>query len=213
MVRPNLNGVAIVPVGLNGAIGSTGFHALRARRVVPEYLLYLVQSNPFVTAMSQIVLGVLYPAVRPSDVASFEFPVPPYEEQQRIVAEIEKHLTRLDAAVAALKRAQANLRRYRASVLKAACEGRLVPQDRNGDIAHILWSSEREWFQSSGAKRAGRLWGAGVVPELLDKEVKAIPETWAWAKVRDLGYIPTTPFKSAPCPCGPRTSRMLACPY
>src|SRR5262249_38956345 len=50
-------------------------------------------------------------------------------EQDRIVAEIEKELTRLDDAVAALKRARANLKRYRTSVLKAACEGRLVPTE------------------------------------------------------------------------------------
>jgi type I restriction enzyme S subunit len=35
----------------------------------------------------------------------------------------------LDAATAALKRVQANLKRYRASVLKAACEGRLAPTE------------------------------------------------------------------------------------
>jgi type I restriction enzyme, S subunit len=55
--------------------------------------------------------------------------VAPLKEQRRIVAEIEKQFTRLEAAVAALKRLQANLRRYRASVLKAACEGRLVPTE------------------------------------------------------------------------------------
>lgn len=38
-------------------------------------------------------------------------------------------MTRLNDAVAALKRVQANLKRYRASVLKAACEGRLVPTE------------------------------------------------------------------------------------
>ncbi|QNI31584.1 hypothetical protein H7849_21330 [Alloacidobacterium dinghuense] len=52
--------------------------------------------------------------------------VAPPEEQDRIVAEIEKQFTRLDAATGALKRVQANLKRYRASVRKAACEGRLV---------------------------------------------------------------------------------------
>ncbi len=41
----------------------------------------------------------------------------------------EKQFTRLDAGIAGLKRAQANLKRYRASVLKAACEGRLVPTE------------------------------------------------------------------------------------
>ena len=50
-------------------------------------------------------------------------------EQHRIVEEIESQLTRLDAGVAALKRVQANLKRYRAAVLKAACEGRLVPTE------------------------------------------------------------------------------------
>ena len=45
------------------------------------------------------------------------------------MAEIEALFTDLDAAVAALKRVQANLKRYRASVLKAACEGRLVPTE------------------------------------------------------------------------------------
>src|SRR5438477_9054948 len=50
-------------------------------------------------------------------------PCPPLDEQQAIVAEIEKQFTRLDAGVASLKRVQIALKRYRASVLKAACEG------------------------------------------------------------------------------------------
>ncbi len=56
-------------------------------------------------------------------------PVAPLPEQRQIVAEIEKQFTRLEAGVAALKRVQANLKRYRAAVLKAACEGRLVPTE------------------------------------------------------------------------------------
>jgi type I restriction enzyme S subunit len=54
-------------------------------------------------------------------------PVPPLGEQQRIVAEIEKQFTRLDAGVASLKQVKTALKRYRTGVLKAACEGRLVP--------------------------------------------------------------------------------------
>jgi len=56
-------------------------------------------------------------------------PISPLAEQTRIADEIEKQFTRLDAAVAALKRVQGNLKRYRATVLKAACEGRLVPTE------------------------------------------------------------------------------------
>ncbi|MBV6501473.1 MAG: hypothetical protein CJBNEKGG_03985 [Prosthecobacter sp.] len=56
-------------------------------------------------------------------------PLPPLPDQRRIVAEIEKQFTRLEAGVEALRRVQANLKRYRAAVLKAACEGRLVPTE------------------------------------------------------------------------------------
>ncbi|MEZ4714399.1 MAG: restriction endonuclease subunit S [Caldilineaceae bacterium] len=61
-------------------------------------------------------------------------PLAPLNEQHRIVDAIETQFTRLDAAVSALKRTQANLKRYRAAVLKAACEGRLVPTE--AELAH-----------------------------------------------------------------------------
>ena len=65
-----------------------------------------------------------------SDVKKISVPVPATrDEQRRIVAEIEMQFTPLEAGVAALRRVQANLKRYRAAVLKAACEGRLVPTE------------------------------------------------------------------------------------
>ncbi len=58
-------------------------------------------------------------------VAEIPLPFPPVNEQERIVARIEELFTQLDAGTAALRRVQAELKRYKASVLKAACEGRL----------------------------------------------------------------------------------------
>lgn len=45
MTRPNLNAVAIVPPKLDGAIGSTGFHVLRASHADPGFFI-LRSSNP-----------------------------------------------------------------------------------------------------------------------------------------------------------------------
>ena len=73
--------------------------------------------------------GIALQNVNAKKMSSLTFPLPPLPEQHRIVAEIEKQFTRLDASVASLRRAQANLRRYRASVLKAACDGTLVPTE------------------------------------------------------------------------------------
>jgi predicted GIY-YIG superfamily endonuclease len=70
--------------------------------------------------------GGAQPNISQGIIRNLEIPVPPLDQQKRIVAEIEKQFSRLDEAVANLKRVKANLKRYKAAVLKAAVEGRLV---------------------------------------------------------------------------------------
>ena len=60
----------------------------------------------------------------------FPLPIAPLNEQRRIVAKIDEPFSDLDAGIAALKRVKANLKRYRAAVLKAAVEGKLTEQWR-----------------------------------------------------------------------------------
>ena len=81
-----------------------------------------VEFQPFVSGTTRLKLPQAPMRLIPLALA-------PLPEQHRIVAEIEKQFTRLDAAVAALERVRATLKRYRAAVLKAACEGRLVPTE------------------------------------------------------------------------------------
>lgn len=57
---------------------------------------------------------------------AIEVPLPPLPEQRRIVARIEELFSRLDAGVAALRQAKAQLQRYRQSVLAAAVTGQLT---------------------------------------------------------------------------------------
>jgi hypothetical protein len=156
MTRPNLNAVAMVPQSLGSSIGSTGFDVLRAKAIEPGWLFYAVQTNDFIDAMCRVVQGALYPAVRPKDVRSYRLPIAPLDEQRRIVAKLDELLSDLDAGVAALERARANLKRYRASVLKAAVEGRLTESWRaahrpveTGEqlLKRILTERRRKWEQ------------------------------------------------------------------
>ena len=55
--------------------------------------------------------------------------VPPLDEQRRIVETVDSYFTRLDQVTATLERVRRSLKRYRASILKAAVEGRLVPTE------------------------------------------------------------------------------------
>lgn len=75
------------------------------------------------------ISGSGQPFITLKTVRETEVPSPPLWEQDEIVAEIEKQFPRLEAGVAALRRAQASLKRYRATVLDAARDGRLVPKE------------------------------------------------------------------------------------
>jgi type I restriction enzyme S subunit len=119
--------------------------------------------------------------------------VPTENEQRRIVTEIEKQFTRLEAGVTALRRVQANLKRYRAAVLKAACEGRLVPTEAaltktgnrkakfetgEGLLARILTERRQSW-RGRGAYKESAVLDTAHLPRL--------PEGWTWATLDQLG--------------------------
>jgi type I restriction enzyme S subunit len=99
-------------------------HVLRGKPgLLNSFLLYQLNNldyRPYVSGTTRLKLPQ-------GPMKRIPLLVPLEDEQQRIVAEIEKQFTRLEAGVAALRRVQASLKRYRAAVLKAACEGKLVP--------------------------------------------------------------------------------------
>jgi len=91
-VRPNLNGLAIVPSELDGATASTGFCVLRANREVlePGYIFHWAKSPGFVANMVSLATGAGYPAVSDRIILDSGIPLPPLSEQRRIAAILDK---------------------------------------------------------------------------------------------------------------------------
>jgi type I restriction enzyme S subunit len=133
------------------------------------------------------------------------FPVPlaPLNEQSRIVAKIEELFSDLDAGVAALKRIKANLKRYRAAVLKAAVEGKLTEEWRAKHpktepasklLERILTERRKKWEEDQLAKFAAaekeppKGWQEKYVepmpPDTTD--LPELPEGWAVASIDQL---------------------------
>ena len=147
--------------------------------------------------------GTTFEAIRGDDLRSHVLPLAPLAEQCRIVAEIEKHFTRLDASVAALRRAQANLKRYRASVLKAACEGKLVPTEAEiaraegrgyepaaALLERILVERRAQW---EAKEKRGRKYKEPFAPNASD--LPELPDGWVWATIAQLAEIQATVLK------------------
>jgi type I restriction enzyme S subunit len=140
------------------------------------------------------------------------------EIQKGIVAEIEKQFSRLDEAVTSLKRIQANLKRYKAAVLKAAVEGKLTEQWRKDHPAvapadqllkRILAERRAKWEAEELAKMKTK----GIKPkdDSWKKKYKEpagpdtanlpeLPEGWVWANVDQLAEVGTgaTPRRDRP---------------
>ena len=142
--------------------------------------------------------GTTFKELSGADAATIPLPLPPPGEQHRIVAEIEKQFTRLDASAASLKRVHASLRRYRASVLKAACEGRLVPieaelakaEGRDYEHASVLLErilAKRRARWESQENRRGKKYKEPVGPDTSD--LPELPEGWVWATATQLGEV------------------------
>jgi type I restriction enzyme S subunit len=80
-------------------------------------------------------------------------PLPPISEQRRIVAEVERRLSLVEALGASVEAALARAGRLRQAVLKQAFEGRLVPQDPDDEPASVLLErirAEREVGKKGG---------------------------------------------------------------
>jgi type I restriction enzyme S subunit len=193
-------GINRIPIAFNQQINAIIF----PNGIEPKYGFYYCQTAAVKDYLYKIASATTVTIVNKSKFQTTPFPLPPLPEQHRIVAEIEKQLTRLDAGVAALRRAQANLRRYKATVLKAACEGRLVPQDPADEPAATL-------LQRILAERRQR-WEAeqivrGKDPKKLKykepaspdtSELPELPERWVWATVEQIGATGEQPVLTGP---------------
>jgi type I restriction enzyme S subunit len=206
-INPRINRVWVVePKTELRTIASTEWASFWPREEInPHYLANYLRQNCVRDFLAQHASGVggSLMRVKPSTFAHFPFVLAPRREQDRIVAEIDKQFTRLDAATAALKRVQANLKRYRASVLKAACEGRLVPTEaelarKEGRdyepagqlLKRILRERRARWeadtlakLIASGKRPTDDRWKLRykepATPDITD--APELPAGWAWA--------------------------------
>ena len=182
--------MAVVPKLVNGyGFGSTEFHVLRPKSEMDaKYLYYYVSSQTFRGEAERYMSGAVgQKRVSTDYLKRTKIPVAPLDQQKHIVAEIEKQFSRLDEAVANLKRVKANLKRYKAAVLKAAVEGRLVETEaelarregRNYETGAQLLQRILETRHSQWTGKGKYKYKEPTTPDTTD--LPELPEGWVWA--------------------------------
>lgn len=132
-LRPYLN--KVVSPDFSGLCSTEFIIFRKVPHIHSKYLQYFLNSWDFVKFANSLNAGDR-PRVKFEQLANYPFPLPPLPEQERIVARLEELLSDLEAGVAALERVRAGVKRYKASVLKAACEGKLFGDKEivNGEL-------------------------------------------------------------------------------
>jgi type I restriction enzyme, S subunit len=138
-IRGTYGRVAIVAPELAGAnITQDTARVSPGAGVDGGYLSAFLRSDPAQRYFQRVARGVAVKGVNIGDLRQLRVPVPPLDEQRRIVAEIEEQLSlvrSLRTSVEAAKRRSAVMRR---AILDCAFRGELVPQDPDDEPASVL---------------------------------------------------------------------------
>jgi type I restriction enzyme S subunit len=133
-----------------GQIPAIGYqkalHRVRPRAgITPEFVFYLFMQLSQTNAFEPFVTGSTIKHLPQEDLRELPVPLPPLNEQRRIVAALEEQFSRLEAIETTIRRlvgkfesGGGRLGVLRRSILELAFRGELVPQDPTDEPAAVL---------------------------------------------------------------------------
>ena len=135
--------------------------------LIPQYLRYVMLSPYFVDLVNDSMYGMKMPRVGTTFLAKMVIPLPPLEEQKRIVAKIEKLMPLVDEYAESYNRLQKIDNEFedklKQSVLQYAMEGKLIKQNPSDEPASEL-------VKASSMEKS-------------HNESYKIPSSWEWVRL------------------------------
>lgn len=91
MVRPYLKNIAFVDAKCDNTIGSSGIYVMKPnhRFLFNKYLFFVTLSSYMIHGTTKLMRGDNSPSIKKTDVDNFLIPLPPINEQKRIVEKLE----------------------------------------------------------------------------------------------------------------------------
>jgi type I restriction enzyme S subunit len=169
----------------------------------PGYVLYFlrsrqgrVQIEAFSTGNQESMRNIGQQRIK-----SIQIPIPPFQEQHRIVAKIETLFSELDKGIESLKIAREQLKVYRQAVLKHAFEGKLTAQwrEQNNDKLETpeqLLARISAPKQPRGGREASGEIIEGIAALSVNNPTKKAPDGWLWTPLlriarQETGHTPS----------------------
>ena len=220
-VRPYLHNMCIVNRSFSHQpIASTGFAALTCHTgFYNKFLFYYLMSPDFDAYANSTdnAKGVAYPAINDTKLYRALIPVPPEEEQKRIIKRLKKVLPYVDTYSTTYSETEslnnAFPDRIKKSILQEAVQGKLVSQDPTDEPASILLErirAEKQRLIAEGKIKKDKHESVifrrdnshyekrGSEEVCIDEEISfEVPSSWALIRLNDIGIYKKGPFGSS----------------
>ena len=186
----------------------------------PSYIVNYLKSPYVDNLINSITYGVKMPRVGTETMTSLLVPIPPLEEQRRIVEKIDEVASAVSAYDVAYQKSEALNSTFpealKKSILQEAVQGKLVPQDSSDEPAEALLErirAEKQRLIKEGKIKKDKHESVifrrdnshyekldGTERCIDDKLPFEIPDTWIWTRLNTLGYTQTgnTPSTAHP---------------
>ena len=173
----------------------------------PNYIVNYLKSPYVDNLINSITYGVKMPRVGTETMTSLLVPIPPLEEQRRIVEKIDEVASAVTAYDVACQKTEilnsAFPEALKKSILQEAVQGKLVPQDPSDEPAEALLEhirAEKQRLIKEGKIKKDKHESVifrrdnshyeklDGVERCIDDELPfEIPESWAWARLGNIG--------------------------
>lgn len=154
-----------------------------------DYLYYLLSSKMVFKQFCSRVAGAVVNNHNSDKVALTIVPIPPMEEQKRIVAKIEALLPQIDRYEKAWSKLEEFNKRFpedmQKSILQYAVQGKLVEQRSEEGTAEELYKKIQAEKQKLIAEK--KIKKEKPLPEITAEEIPfEIPESWKWVRLGEV---------------------------
>ena len=106
--------------------------------ILPKYVKSFFESEYYWKQIQCGSVGIGQPNVNGTTLSQLNIPIPPINEQQRIVSEIERWFALIDQIEQSRDDLQTAVKQAKSKILDLAIHGKLVPQDPNDEPASTL---------------------------------------------------------------------------
>lgn len=197
-INPRINRVWLVEDSNLEQLASPEWLVARikdSKEVDKKYLRYYLSSPEFRDWISRAASSVTgsHSRAKANEILQRDVPLPPIDEQHRIVELLEDHLSRLDAGLADVTQAKIKAVQFRRSLLQAAFTGNMGPE---GARSFSEWKTKtvRDLADTQLGKmlNKGKQTGENTVPYL-----RSINVQWGRVDTSDLNQMDILPSELA----------------